>query len=242
MKIEIVTHCWRYWRCLTYQALTLVNRPPTDDIEVVLHVFAGKGDEATKQRIQELKSVKWPQNTHLLATYLTRRRLFRRAIGRNMAALNTTADVVWFTDCDFLIHGSTLNDLAMVFRCTEASFVHPARMIGTTFEKGGELIQSASHWPFIYSVDRCDFNVPQNIPRAIGATQILSGDLCREMGYLKGFRRWQSPRKRWGKTCDDVAFRKHLSRSGIRAKRIQLRDVLRVRHATKGHFVSNAEL
>ena len=45
---------------------------------------------------------------------MPKQELFRRAIGRNRAALATKADWVWFTDCDLMFRDNCLDALAEV--------------------------------------------------------------------------------------------------------------------------------
>ena len=242
MNLEIVTHCWRYWRCLTYQVATLYHHPPADGISLILNVVTSREDQATCQRLQEFLSLVWPDNVRIKITYLQKERLFRRGIGRNQVALETSADVVWFTDCDYLIHGSSLQDIMQLMSQPENSFIYPKRIYGTTHETGYELIQEASQWEGPPEISRDLFTETMKMNRAIGGVQIVSGDLCRKYGYLKDSKEWDKPASRWKRAYEDVHFRKHLNQEGYQARKVKISDVLRIRHPVAGRDDPSVEL
>jgi len=94
MKIEIVTHCYRYATLLRHQLSSLVLGPPPPGVQVTATVCHTPEDEETTRALawfgrQESPGVTW--NWLPLPTA----ELCRRSIGRNRAALATQADWVW---------------------------------------------------------------------------------------------------------------------------------------------------
>ena len=242
MELEIVTHCWRYWRCLTYQAAAIYHHPPAEEISLLLNVVTSQEDQATCRRLQELVALSWPENVRIKTTFLQKERLFRRGIGRNQVALETNADVVWFTDCDYLIHGSSIIDVMQIMSQPDHTFIYPKRVYGTTHETGFELIQDASQWQGPPEICRSHFTEVMRLNRAIGGVQIVSGDLCRKYGYLKDSKEWDKPASRWKRAYEDVHFRKFLNREGHQARKVKIGDVLRIRHPVAGRDDPDVEL
>jgi hypothetical protein len=110
LELEIVSHCWRYGHFLTYQLSSLVNHR-TDKFDITMTVFHVADDEKVTPVLDyfgrmQVPGVTW--NWHALP----KEQLFRRSIGRNLAAKNTTADWIWFTDADILFHEGCLDTLA----------------------------------------------------------------------------------------------------------------------------------
>ena len=123
MELQIVSHCWNYSRLLTYQLSSIVLYPPTE-LSVTMTVFYNEEDHRTCEVLKyfaglEVPRVRW----HWWR--LDQPQLFRRAIGRNMAALANQADWVWFTDCDQVFRGC-LDPLARHLRETRRSWPSPA--------------------------------------------------------------------------------------------------------------------
>jgi len=190
-SIEIVTHCWRYWRCLTYQVSALYLHPPGETLDVILHVLLSDEDAPTSNRTEQLMQIDWPNNVRLKVTHLPKEQLFRRSIGRNLLALQTRADIVWFTDCDYLIHGTSLYDVFHQMGQADIRFIYPGQIMGTTHEVGDQIIQQATDWTGPIKADRSLITEVLPMNRAIGGIQIVDGDLCREYGYLKDSKKAQ---------------------------------------------------
>ena len=92
LKIEIVSHCWNYSHMLVRQLSSLVLFPPTR-AAVTMTVFYSEEDKDTVRLLEtfagrEVAGVTWNWNA------LPKEQLFRRSIGRNMAAQQTEADWV----------------------------------------------------------------------------------------------------------------------------------------------------
>ncbi len=117
LQIEIVSHCWNYSHFLVYQLSSLALSPPTR-AEVTMTVFYCEEDQRTRELLEHfsgvhVEGVTW--NWQKLPKGL----LFRRAVGRNQAALATRADWIWFTDCDTLFRQGCLDHLSDRLRATD---------------------------------------------------------------------------------------------------------------------------
>ena len=110
LDIEIVSHCWRYAHLLAYQLSSLVNFPPTK-ARVRMTVFHASEDEATRRMLEFFGGIPVP-GVAWNWQVLTPPELFRRSIGRNRIARATTADWVWFTDCDIVFHRDCIDTLS----------------------------------------------------------------------------------------------------------------------------------
>lgn len=102
LSLEIVSHCWRYGHFLTYQLSSLVNHR-TDKFDITMTVFHVPEDEAVTRVLEyfgrmEVPGIIWNWRP------LPKEKLFRRSIGRNLAAKDTQADWIWFTDADIIFH------------------------------------------------------------------------------------------------------------------------------------------
>ncbi len=233
MKIEVVAHCWRYWRLLTYQAGGFVADPPPDGLEVVYRLFMTREDVDTVRRVEILQSLKWPANVTFQVTPLPAPQLFRRAIGRNIAALESQADVVWFTDCDYIISSRSLTDLSAAMQSCQHSFVFPEEVLEYPHEESKRLIEAANEWQAPSRIRLPPEMKKRRYRRAIGGIQIVKGDLCREHGYLNRSTRWQKPQECWQRCFDDVAFRKQLAEVGITGHGVPISQVVRLMHAKR---------
>ena len=84
LKVEIVSHCWQYAHLLAYQLSSLVHHTPTK-LEVTMTVFYCEEDAETVELLEYFGGIDVPGVTWNWRA-LSRQRLFRRSIGRNIAA------------------------------------------------------------------------------------------------------------------------------------------------------------
>ena len=110
LKLEIVSHCWRYGHYLVYQLSSLVHHR-TDKLDVTMSVYYSSEDESVVRVLRFFEKIEVPGLTWNWVE-LPKEKLFRRSIGRNLAAKSTSADWVWFTDCDVMFHEGCLDALA----------------------------------------------------------------------------------------------------------------------------------
>ena len=236
LTVEIVSHCWRYSHLLAYQLSSLVNHPP-QDIDVVMTVFYSNEDEATTQLLaffaqQQLTNVRW--NWQQLAPP----KLFRRSIGRNQAALNSSADWVWFTDCDLYFGAGALDSLGHVLQGCNQPLVYPREERVTALLTDDSPMLKATKVPEVVAITEEDFET-KTVTRATGPLQITHGDVARRMGYCNDLSVYQRPEPKWAKCREDRAFRWMLETQGTP---IEIPAVYRIRHLEKGRYHGNQKV
>jgi hypothetical protein len=238
MKIEIVTHCWRYSTLLTYQLSSLVLYPPRH-ATVLATVFFTESDRATCEVLRHFSQSDKPANVTIRGWDLPREQLLRRAIGRNMAALATAADWVWFADCDYCFGENALDTLGDLLSQSGEDLVFPRFVWSNRSEEAGdETIDRARGGVCIVGIDPRNF-VAMPLNRAIGGVQIVRGEIARAQGYRTSNRRQQKPALRWMRTFEDVQFRRCLGTEGTP---IDLPNVFRILHSRHGRTHLDARL
>jgi hypothetical protein len=233
LKLEIVSHCWRYGHFLTYQLSSLVNHR-TDKFEVTMTVFHVPGDEAVTRVLDyfgrmEIPGVTWNWQP------LPKERLFRRSIGRNLAAKSTGADWIWFTDADIIFHDRCLDTLADLLQGRDDSLVHPRIGLGTELlPDDHEILEKGRRGPAVLEIPLDRFR-PYGGPRekAKGPHQITHGDIARACGYCDSIAYYQKPAGRWMKTYEDRAFRWLI---GTHGTPLDIPNVCQIRHIVKGRY------
>ncbi len=233
-RIDLITHCWRYSRVLNYQLQSLwahdIDSGDIDDIW--MWVVTAEEDEATKQVVaywrERLKSRYIPVHRLVLPLDL----VLRREIGRNVLALKTRADLVWFLDCDYVFGPGCLGALVRAPLANDKLFFPRHTWINKTHALGDEYALRAAAGPDLYPLDKRDF-MERRESKAIGGLQIVPGDVAREYGYCKDDQRLQSPVTdgKWKDTKGDFRYRKIL---GTRGTPIDLPNLFRIRQTTEG--------
>jgi len=238
-KLEIVLHCYRYSRCLSYLLSSLeINRAPSAQIQAT--VFWNSDDRPTLDVLRYFNEHgemgRWPKYPgdqpalYLQSHALELPRLLRRAIGRNMAALRTRADLVWFCDGDYVFGPNCLETLATM-DLPESKLWYPREvMISKTHALGDAASLKAAAGPGIYHINPTDYMPSKH--RAIGGLQIVPGDVAREFGYCRATK-WQNPVKdgKWADTRGDKTFRNIL---GTKGTPISLPHLYRIRQSVEG--------
>ncbi|MCA9118306.1 MAG: glycosyltransferase [Planctomycetaceae bacterium] len=240
MQLEIVSHCWRYARLLTYQLSSLVLYPP-EHIRVRVTVCCSAVDAATGDVLsffsrRHVPGVEWNW------LVLERRNLMRRAIGRNLAARQTVADWVWFTDCDMCFGHNALDELGRLLDETPYALLYPRRIrISRDHATGDEQIRRAGPVPRVIDVEPAEFT-GHRFPRAIGPVQVVRADVAREHGYCDGTK-WQRPAEQWQRCFEDVSFRKQMqTATGEHWQPVVVKNVYRIRHSEAGRDVTEIML
>jgi hypothetical protein len=234
MHLEIVSHCWRYSSLLNFQLSSFVLAPPR--VRVTMTVYYAEEDEKTSRLLKFISS-RLPPNVLGNWRALPKEYLFRRAIGRNDAALKSTADWVWFTDCDYVFRQGFLDKLCAELRSRSAAFAFPRSALRVPEHLTEQLLKAVHDAPPDIIEIPPNYGELQTFSRAIGGLQIVRGDIAREKGYLKDNRKMQRPATHWLRAIDDVRFRKSL---GIAGLPIELPGLVRLGHAVKGR--STAEV
>ncbi len=201
--LEVVVHCWQYWRLACLQMSSFVQFPPKCCVRYRLCIT---NEDVNTVRLVEFFYNKMQPKVIVEPVIMDRRRLMRRAIGRNECALTSQAPIVWFADVDYLVTDTCIATILNNFPHGK-NLAHPARVHATTKERGMELIESVTE-PAIVSLDlKTDFPVVKR-SYAIGGLQLFGGDYARKAGYCNDEPRNRifRPASRWqGTRCDRKA-------------------------------------
>lgn len=237
LHLELVSHCWRYSHFLTYQLSSLV-RNPTDKLDITMTVFHAEEDRAVKEVLDYFGAMDLPGITWNWQA-LPKESLFRRSIGRNLAAKNTRADWIWFTDCDILFHEGCLAALADALQGRDDSLVFPVIGLGTSLLPDDDpILEKGRQGPQLLEIPIEEFK-PYGGERdkAKGPHQITHGDIARACGYCETIGLYQTPADRWRKTYEDRAFRWLI---GTHGTPLDIPNVCQIRHIAKGRYKKNS--
>lgn len=237
LKIEIVSHCWKYAHLCVYQLSSLANYPPKN-IDLTYTFFYALEDQATAELVEtfgqmQIPNVKWQWKP------LSKEELFRRAIGRNTAALATDANWIWFADCDLIFHHGCFDSIATALHQKQVRLAYPAsEQITDLLPAEHPMVNLPTVAPTVVNIDPAMFK-ENTISKAKGAFQIVHGDVARVCGYCKDLAYYQRPTGRWRKTFEDTAFRRLISDEGISVPIVGLH---RIRHQVKGRYAEGSRL
>ena len=233
LKLELVSHCWRYHHFLTYQLSSLVSNP-TEKFDITMTVFYAEEDSAVKAVLDYFGKIDAPGITWNWQA-LPKEKLFRRSIGRNQAAKETNADWIWFTDCDILFHEGCLDALADALQGRDDALVFPIIGLGTSLLPDDHpILEEGRKGPAILEIPIAEFT-PYGGERdkAKGPHQITHGDIARACGYCETIGLYQTPAERWRKTYEDRAFRWLI---GTHGTPLDIPNVCQIRHIAKGRY------
>lgn len=230
MLISIVTHCWRYSRCLTYQLSSLVLHRPR--AQVLVSVCTTADDSETNRVIDYFQQRPEFGGVDLNVVRLHRSlpEVLQRAIGRNELS-KSYADVTWFTDCDHYFGPGCLDAIPQlepdVFYWPQVVQRHKTHALGDEAIRG---VRGAG----LYEIDPGDYEPVRQ--RGIGGLQIVSGETARRHGYCPESK-WQRPLAagvRKFSFGSDVAFRRKFRRQVP----LDLPNLYRIRQTTSGEVDS----
>lgn len=238
-SIELVTHCWA--RDLEQYAYHLaakiwsLDREVGPSQDVTLCVCHSLEDPLTREVLDWFTGD--VSRFRIRTIDLPPARLGRRAIGRNLAAKSSEADVVWFDDVDQMYRNGILYRLAELQWPDGATMIFPREIRIHKDHATGDAWTGyvKRSWRLgVSAVVEGDF-VPKQYNRAIGGVQIVRGDFTREYGYLDGDEKWQRPTDGKFATCGcDLAYRRFCGSKG-RIVGVDLPGVYRIRHTIAGH-------
>lgn len=233
LNLEIVTHCWQYGHLLTYQLSSLVNHR-TDKLHVTMTVFHAAGDEPVTRVLRFFEGIDLPNVTWDWRP-LPKEHLFRRSIGRNLAAGGTHADWIWFTDADVVFHEGCLDALANLLQGRDDPLVYPRTPLGTSLlTEDHDILRKGRTEPAVRHIPLEAFSFQgRALDKATGPYQIAHGDMARALGYCASIDFYQRPALRWRKAYEDRAFRWLLGTPGTP---IDVPGVCRIRHVAKGRY------
>lgn len=234
LELEVVSHCWNYSHLLAYQLSSLVLFPPSQ-LNVTMTIFYCPEDVQTKRLLeffatQSIPGITWNWRA------LPREELFRRAIGRNRAALETRADWVWFTDCDLMFRDGCLDSLANLLQGRRDALVFPEEERTTDMlAQDNPMLTAAANAPRVLDIDTGAFTVKRP-SKATGPLQIAHGDVCRAAGYCRHIALYQQPVEQFAKCHEDRAFRWLIQSQG---EPLPIPGVYRIRHIAKGRYTGS---
>lgn len=246
-SLQIASHCYcppgveHYAQQLRFQVASLLRYAP-DTLQVRYTVFYAPQDDATHNGLNALRDayarhleqheeIPRPPRVLVEAWPLAPEYLFRRAIGRNLVATQTTCDAVWFTDVDYLFGPGCLAALQqqmspdIPLACPQQIWIHRDHATGDA-DLAAQL-----------AVDLPEIHPEHYLPRrqriVIGGCQIVGGEIARRIGYCRGSK-WiepVDPRQGFRSCKCDRAFRKL---NALHARYLDLPGVYRMRHSIDG--------
>ncbi len=233
-SLEIIVHCYAeqipdFASMLTAQLSSIIRHPPSTG-KVVVWVCTAISDRLTQEVVAAM-GYKASMAPHLRFESFSSEKnfLFRRAIGRNIRARRTHADVVWFADADYIVSAGSLDAmLAIDFAALPLPLVYPKQVfIQRSHARGDQAIATiipGEDW----ILDTSAFDVKTE-KFAIGGLQIVSGDTARRYGYLDDTKwvRPVDPALGFQDTKEDKAYRAALGGScGV-----EIPGLYRLRHS-----------
>jgi hypothetical protein len=171
---------------------------------------------------------------------MSKSKLFRRGIGRNMAALSTAADWIWFTDCDIIFHENCLDSLADELQGEQGLLFFPEEEKITSMLADDDPMLCKDAEPHRIDIETDNFSLykrSKSREKARGPFQIVHADVARAIGYCEKLAMFQTESKRWRKTYEDCAFRWLLGTCGEPKK---IDGVFHIHHITKGRYVKDS--
>jgi len=239
VKIELVSHVWavnhpHYADALCYQLSSILLDPPKE-CELTVTICLEPDD----QKSENILSWFWTQLPDRVISkflYLPIERLGRRAIGRNIIALQSKADIIWYSDIDQVYKHGVFDRLANLEWPDGAVMIYPRKYhISRDHAIGDKALARVGGKPQVIDIDELEF-VEGACNRAIGGIQIIKGDFAREHGYLKDSEKWMAPTG-----CDhfcrcfcDMAYRGFCRDHG-EIKKVDLPGMYRLRHSECSH-------
>lgn len=228
--LEIVSHCWKYSNMLAYQLSSLVNYPPKK-LKALITVFYSEEDRETSELLAfiqqySVENIAWNWQP------LPKEKLFRRGIGRNMAARSSQADWLWFTDCDIVFHQGCLDSLAEQLTGRNDILLFPREERVTPMLAASDpMLQEGRTLQLVDISSEC-FSVKTR-DCAKGAFQIVHGDVARAIGYCEKLVAYQTTSNQWCKCYEDRAYRWLLGTQGVP---VDVNGVYQIRHIHKGRY------
>ncbi|MGM0481161.1 MAG: glycosyltransferase [Pseudomonadota bacterium] len=219
---------------LNYQLQSAVDYAPTQ-LKVKFTVFYSNEDKATAELLERYRQMS-VENIEWNFIALNKGELLRRAIGRNRAAKQTTADWIWFTDCDLVFGEETFESLVEELTHQQSRLVFPQTIKRTSLlEKNHELLSGGECKSDDY-LKQSDVNT-HTYEKAVGAMQIVHGPTAQQYGYCEQLKCYQQPKERWVKTYEDRAYRWIL---GTHGKPVNVKNIGIIRHVEKGRYTSGS--
>lgn len=246
--VEVVAHCWNYFRLLTYHLSAFVLAPPKR-CHLISTIFYSTEDDDTAHVLLAFSKIKADlQTPNVIWNFrpIQTSRLLRRAIGRNIAAKESMADIVIFTDCDYLYRDRALDEIVdsmLGGAGAERKLGYVRQHAASTDHAAGdaEIQAIQDREPGVVDIDPFRYS-PSRLSRPIGGSQIVTGEFARTHGYLPFSRRFQRPSAKWERTFEDRSFRGYCLDVGLTDFPIDCPTVYRIRHSKRGRFDRGVKL
>lgn len=235
MLVELVTHCYavkykHYAQGLCYQLGSLLLDKPKN-CDVMATICTSKDDKDT------IRVIDWAvgEGVKVEVVYLDIDRLGRRAIGRNIAAKITKADLIWYSDCDQVYREGIIDRLIEIKWQKGVVIIYPRRIkINATYELGDNTTNLVGNTPRLLDINPMEF-IEKRYPRAIGGVQIVQGFYAKQFGYLDESKKWQRPTNGTFQSCRcDRNYRTACVSRGGRITAVTLPGMYRIRHSIAG--------
>lgn len=231
-RMEIVSHCYHYSRLLRYHLSSFALWPP-ESLELQVTICFTREDAETAAVLDWFSKVDVPRVTWNWLE-LPVLELCRRSIGRNRAALASSAEWVWFCDVDHWFSSECWRCLAAI-ASPDKKLIFPRSVnLHRWKELGDARIEAADGQNGLICAPVEEFE-PVRMRRAIGGIQIVRGDVCRKSGYLSNHSRWQQPSAvpEFQRCREDASFRRSLRSPKLA---LEIPGVYRIRHSKAGRW------
>jgi len=231
-QLHIVTHCYaaklpHYAQALRYQLSSLTTYKK--NVRTVVEVCCVDEDVDTQNVLDWFVC---NTSLNLIISRLSVENISCRAIGRNLAALSSHAELIWFTDVDYVFHTGCIDGLWAAWESLHeyASMLYPSTVNVHKDHQTGDNALAQEDCDGLIFVKPDDF-FPTHYTRAIGGIQIVPGSLARDYGYLNASKRYQTPLSEPFKDFrDDIAFRRFCKTKGPIVK-VDFPGLYRLRHS-----------
>ena len=240
--LRIITHCYStklpHYAAFLKLQMSSLQLYPAKNVDVVFEVCHSPFDHQTIGLLHQWFNV--DKTFKLNMRSMLEPRLFRRAIGRNEAALQSKEDAVWFCDADYFFGPNCIDSLAINWPSNASLVFPPEVQIHKTHEIGDSVAARAIEASeAIIDLDTSpELFTTKRYGRAIGGVQIVDGSYVRDRGYLNGSHKYLKPVKDGEKifvTKGDVAFRSQCFNDGLISRPVSLPSLYRLRHTTNSY-------
>lgn len=236
-SIEIVSHCFNghlpiYAPLLRAQGLSLIHFS-RHQCKVTWTICYHASDIAVLDVLDELESALFSVGVLIRRIPQSLEELFQRSIGRNIVALSSKADCVWFCDCDYLFKNNCLDSAILATARVPDAVVYPQVVLTTTHETGDRIIGKMQGKQDL-TIDDIFCFYSKIETKAIGGIQIVNGDLARSHGYVN-FGKWIKPTTNIDRGAfefrSDVKYRGCIGKSSPQT----IDGAFRVRHSCRSY-------
>lgn len=236
-SVEIITHCWaagpngaQYAKALQYQIRSLLDNPQKlCSVQLSVCIATEQCDRET-WAVLKSECPKLAKPVRVMPWIFPKEFVLQRPYGRNIVALGSNADIVFFTDCDYAFGPGCLDSLIKLAGRQEKLFFPEVTRISRDHATGDKYLNAEPPLP----LDPKDF-IFKKERKAIGGLQIVPGDIAREYGYCKDVKRLQAPVPPDCNTIrgfhGDSVYRKIL---GTRGVPFTMPNLFRIRHSQTG--------